>query len=63
MGLTREYLRYVASNTFGVITSNQSSLRFIELNKKTYIATGACEYVFIWDIKKSEIVSLNYLPL
>jgi hypothetical protein len=60
MGLTKEYVRYVPTNTFGVISANQSNIKLIDYKGNQVVACGACEYVFIWDLKKSEIVSFYF---
>ncbi|XP_051566681.1 WD repeat-containing protein 3-like [Myxocyprinus asiaticus] len=59
MGLTKQYLRYVASAVFGVIGSQKSNIAFVTLRggeKGRYVAVGACEHVFIWDVRKAEKV-------
>ncbi|KAK2905151.1 hypothetical protein Q8A67_006950 [Cirrhinus molitorella] len=59
MGLTKQYLRYVASAVFGVIGSQKANIAFVTLKggeKGRYVAVGACEHVFIWDIRKAEKV-------
>jgi U3 small nucleolar RNA-associated protein 12 len=59
MGLTKQYLRYAATNIFGVVGSTRSNLKLIKykgVSGGKYAAVGACEYVFIWDLKKSEVV-------
>lgn len=59
MGLTKQYLRYVASAVFGVIGSQKANLAFVTLKggeKGRYVAVGACEHVFIWDVRKAEKV-------
>ena len=67
MGLTKQYLRYVANTSFGLITSPKGGLT--SLDKNTVISATA-EKITIWDIKrgekvcelqtKSEITSLTY---
>ena len=67
MGLTKQYLRYVANTSFGLIISSKGGLS--SLDKNTVISATA-EKVTIWDIKrgekvtelqtKSEITSLTY---
>lgn len=59
MGLTKQYLRYAPANIFGIIAGNKSSLKFINYRGTLgkYAAVGACEYVFIWDVRKNELVS------
>ncbi|KAF4108985.1 WD repeat-containing protein 3 [Onychostoma macrolepis] len=59
MGLTKQYLRYVASAVFGVIGSLKANIAFVTLRggeKGRYVAVGACEHVFIWDVRKAEKV-------
>jgi hypothetical protein len=60
MGLTRQYLRYAPTNVFGIIAGARSNLKMIKYKSDgqgKYAAVGACELVFIWDLKKAEIVS------
>ena len=67
MPLTKQYLRYVANTSFGLITSPKGGLT--SLDKNTVISATA-EKITIWDIKrgekisdlqtKSEITSLTY---
>uniref|UniRef100_A0A8C5KK62 WD repeat-containing protein 3 n=1 Tax=Jaculus jaculus TaxID=51337 RepID=A0A8C5KK62_JACJA len=56
MGLTKQYLRYVASAVFGLIGSQKGSIVFVTLRgeKGRYVAVPACEHVFIWDLRKGE---------
>ncbi|KAM9106975.1 WD repeat-containing protein 3 isoform 2-T3 [Megaptera novaeangliae] len=56
MGLTRQYLRYVASAVFGLIGSQKGNIVFVTLRgeKGRYVAVPACEHVFIWDLRKGE---------
>lgn len=65
MGLTKQYLRYVASAVFGVIGSQKANIAFVTLRggeKGRYVAVGACEHVFIWDVRKAEkVLALNGL--
>ncbi|KAM6970210.1 WD repeat-containing protein 3 [Aplochiton taeniatus] len=59
MGLTKQYLRYVASAVFGVIGSLKANIAFVTLKggeKGRYVAVAACEHVFIWDVRKGEKV-------
>uniref|UniRef100_A0A672Q5D9 WD repeat-containing protein 3-like n=1 Tax=Sinocyclocheilus grahami TaxID=75366 RepID=A0A672Q5D9_SINGR len=59
MGLTKQYLRYVASAVFGVIGNQKANIAFVTLRggeKGRYVAVGACEHVFIWDVRKAEKV-------
>ncbi|XP_030642134.1 WD repeat-containing protein 3 [Chanos chanos] len=59
MGLTKQYLRYVASAVFGVIGSQKANIAYVTLRggeKGRYVAIAACEHVFIWDVRKAEKV-------
>uniref|UniRef100_A0A3Q3QZH0 Small-subunit processome Utp12 domain-containing protein n=1 Tax=Monopterus albus TaxID=43700 RepID=A0A3Q3QZH0_MONAL len=59
MGLTKQYLRYVASAVFGVIGSQKANIAYVTLRggeRGRYVAVAACEQVFIWDIRKGEKV-------
>lgn len=59
MGLTKQYLRYVASAVFGLIGSQKGNIVFVTLRgeKGRYVAVPACEHVFVWDLRKGEKVS------
>lgn len=60
MGLTKQYLRYVASAVFGVIGSQKANISYVTLRggeRGRYVAVAACEQVFIWDTRKAEKVS------
>lgn len=64
MGLTKQYLRYVASAVFGVIGSQRANVAYVTLRggeKGRYIAAAACEHVFIWDVRKGEKVRFSAL--
>lgn len=64
MGLTKQYLRYVASAVFGVIGSQKANIAFVTLRggeKGRHIAAAACEHVFIWDVRKGEKVRFSVL--
>ncbi|XP_038059666.1 WD repeat-containing protein 3-like [Patiria miniata] len=56
MGLTKQYLRYSQSATFGVVGTQKANVLFVELRgvRGKYAATAACEHVFVWDLRKSE---------
>ena len=61
MGLTKQYLRYAACGIFNVIGSSSANVVFIEFKgvKGKLCAVGACEHVFIWDLRKGEKVKLS----
>ncbi|XP_004581921.2 WD repeat-containing protein 3 [Ochotona princeps] len=56
MGLTKQYLHYVASAVFGLIGSQKGNIVFVTLRgeKGRYVAVPACEHVFVWDLRKGE---------
>ena len=58
MGLTKQYLRYASSATFGVVGTHKANMVFVELRgvRGKYAAVAACEHVFIWDLRRSEKV-------
>lgn len=59
MGLTKQYLRYVASAVFGVIGSQKANIAYVTLRggeRGRYVAVAACEHVFVWDVRKGEKV-------
>lgn len=57
MGLTKQYLRYGACGIFGIVGS-KSNVTFLEFKgiEGKLCAVGACEHVFIWDLRKGEKV-------
>lgn len=64
MGLTKQYLRYAATAVFGVIGSQKTNIIFVNLRggeRGRYVAVGACEHVFIWDVRKAEKVKFESL--
>ena len=63
MGITKQYLRYANANVFGIVTGHRSNIKMITFRNSVgkYLACGACAFVFIWDLKKGEIVSKIYL--
>ncbi|XP_044726844.1 WD repeat-containing protein 3 [Chrysoperla carnea] len=60
MGLTKQYLRYAAAGTFNIIASPQCNHAFITYNHQEgrYVAVGAAQHVFIWDMKLAEKVQV-----
>jgi U3 small nucleolar RNA-associated protein 12 len=58
MGLTKQYKRYAPTNVFGIIAGTRCNIKIIKYKgvDGKYAAVGACEQVFIWDLKKGEIV-------
>ena len=63
MGLTKQYLRYAATSVFNIVGSNKCNLVYLDLHNTTgkFCAVGACEHVFIWDLRKGEKVSQSWL--
>ena len=61
MGLTKQYLRYAPTNIFGIVDGTRCNIKLIKYKGVSgkYAAVGACEYVFIWDIKRGEIVIIK----
>lgn len=59
MGLTKQYLAYHAIGTFNVIASAKVNISFITYNKTDgrYVAVGAAEKVFIWDLRLGEKIA------
>ncbi|XP_034042043.1 WD repeat-containing protein 3 [Thalassophryne amazonica] len=61
MGLTKQYLRYIASAVFGVISSQKANISYVTLRggeRGRYVAVAACEHVFIWDVRKAEKIMI-----
>lgn len=58
MGLTKQYLAYHSVGSFNIIASARVNASFITYNKidGRYVAVGAAEKVFIWDIRLGEKV-------
>ena len=49
MGLTRQYLRYAAKSSFGLISSAKGGL--VSLGDKNLVASATAENVTIWNLK------------
>ena len=60
MGLTKQYLRYTQSGICNIIASTWSNFVVIDKpgSRGPFCAVGSCENVTIWDLRKSEKVSL-----
>lgn len=56
MGLTKQYLRYIATDVFGVIVSGRSNVAFLNIDgiADRYAVAGGAENVLVWDLKTSE---------
>lgn len=58
MGLTKQYLRYVPAGNFNLINSANCNVVFVTLEGQEgrFVAAGACEHVYIWDLRLGEKV-------
>lgn len=58
MGLTKQYLAYHPIGSFNIIASPNVNVSFVTYNKidGRYVAVGAAEKIFIWDLRLSEKV-------
>lgn len=58
MGLTKQYLAYHAIGNFNLIASGKSNIVFVTYDKTDgrYVAVGAAEKVYIWDLRLGEKV-------
>ncbi|XP_066603628.1 WD repeat-containing protein 3 isoform X2 [Prorops nasuta] len=56
MVLTKQYLRYVPSGSTNLIVSAKCNIIFVTLEAQEgrFVAVGACEHVYIWDIRLGE---------
>ncbi|XP_011144866.1 WD repeat-containing protein 3 isoform X2 [Harpegnathos saltator] len=56
MVLTKQYLRYVPAGNANIITSSRCNVIFVTLEDQEgrFVASGACEHVFIWDLRLGE---------
>lgn len=59
MGITKQYLRYVPAGNLNIIVSSSCNIVFVTLQEQEgrFIAVGACEHVFIWDLRLGEKVN------
>jgi len=59
MGLTKQYLRYVATDNFNIIASVDCNSVFVTIDNQEgrYVASGGCEDIIIWDLRLGEKVS------
>lgn len=60
MGLTKQYLRFVPSEVFGLVGTNKSNVVFLKIRGSAgrYCAAGACEDVIVWDLRTGEKVTI-----
>lgn len=56
MGITKQYLRYVPAGNLNIIVSSSCNIVFVTLQEQQgrFVAVGACEHVFIWDLRLGE---------
>nr|XP_033322455.1 WD repeat-containing protein 3 isoform X2 [Megalopta genalis] len=56
MSLTKQYLRYVPAGNLNIIVSPACNVVFVTLEGQEgrFVAVGACEHVFIWDLRLGE---------
>ncbi|XP_076646077.1 WD repeat-containing protein 3 [Halictus rubicundus] len=56
MGLTKQYLRYVPAGNLNIIVNPACNVVFVTLEGQEgrFVAVGACEHVFIWDLRLGE---------
>ncbi|XP_033226302.1 WD repeat-containing protein 3 [Belonocnema kinseyi] len=60
MGLTKQYLRYVPAGILNIIASQKCNVVFVTLEAQEgrFVAAGASEHVFIWDLRLGEKVQV-----
>lgn len=58
MRLTKQYLRYVPAGNANIITSSRCNIIFVVLGGQEgrFVASAACEHVYIWDLRLGEKV-------
>ncbi|EZA47881.1 hypothetical protein DMN91_003248 [Ooceraea biroi] len=56
MGLTKQYLRYVPAGNTNIVASSKCNIVFVILEGQEgrFVAVGACEHVYIWDLRLGE---------
>ena len=61
MGLTKQYLRYVPAGNVNLIAGSTCNIIFVTLEGQDgrFVAVGACEHVYIWDLRLKEKVCLK----
>ncbi|XP_016840721.1 WD repeat-containing protein 3 [Nasonia vitripennis] len=60
MGLTKQYLRYVPGGNINLIADSNCNIVFVTLEGQEgrFVAVGACEHVYIWDLRLGEKVQV-----
>jgi U3 small nucleolar RNA-associated protein 12 len=58
MGLTKQYLRYVPRGNLNLIATSNCNINFVtlEYQEGRFAAVGACEHIYIWDLRLGEKV-------
>ena len=58
MGLTKQYLRYIPGGNLNLIAHPNCNIVFVTLEGQEgrFVAVGACEHVYIWDLRLGEKV-------
>lgn len=56
MGVTTQYLRFVAGPSFGAVSNADGRAIFVRIksSKHRYVAVTVCEDVILWDLKTKE---------
>ncbi|XP_011505302.1 PREDICTED: WD repeat-containing protein 3 [Ceratosolen solmsi marchali] len=60
MGITKQYLRYISGGNLNLIADSNCNIIFITLESQEgrFVAVGACEHVYIWDLRLGEKVQV-----
>lgn len=63
MGLTKQYLAYHTAGSFNIVASGNANICFVTYNKTDgrYVAVGAAENVYIWDLRLIYLINLKQL--
>lgn len=58
MGITKQYLRYIPGGNLNLIADSNCNIKFVTLEGQDgrFVAVGACEHVYIWDLRLGEKV-------
>lgn len=61
MGLTKQYLKYAPAGNVNIIASSQCNVIFVTLRGQEgrFVASAACEHVYIWDLRLGEKVMIK----
>ena len=56
MGLTKQYRRYASCGIFNIVGTSWAGVQMLQLKGTSgkYVAVGACEHIFVWDLKTAE---------